>query len=164
MSMSTEFTAQSAIELTQDAADSALVQAIVTRSEADPFTSFEDVHAELRGVTLWLDVYGTSFNCHDQMRATLARLARFAVRPFAVTGVAEGEEVAWYFGPRRRDTIAFEMVTKASAIAQQLGELRGRMTRNTDPRLSALQSTVRECTRLLQRAVKPLCDTSKALK
>jgi hypothetical protein len=121
------------------------------------------MYTRLNGRTLWLDVYGTSFNCHDQMHATLTELARFAARPFAVTGVAEGEDFAWYFGPSRRDTAAFEIASKASAIADQLRELRRRMTRNTDPRLAPLQSAVRECTRLLQRAVKPLRDISGLL-
>jgi hypothetical protein len=154
--MSTEFSAQGSIDLTHQGAASDLVQAIMTRSEEDPLANFQDVHAELHGHTLWLDVYGTSFSCHDQLRTTLAKLARLAVRPFAMTGATEGDTFTWYFGPNRRETAAFEVTSKATALVQQLAELRRRMTQTSDPRLALLQSTVRECTQTLQGAVKAL--------
>jgi hypothetical protein len=158
--MSTEFTAQSVIELTPHAAESPLVQSILTRAEDDPLRSFEDVHAELDGSTLWLDVYGTSFNCYDQLRAVLSRLARRAGQPFAVTGTAEGEGFTWYFGQSRRETTAFEITSKASAVAHQLLELRERMKRNTDPEFPALRGALRKCAQLLQRAVRSVGDTN----
>ena len=158
--MSTEFTAQSVIELTPDAAESPLVQSIVAREEDDPLRSFEDVHAELDASTLWLDVYGTSFNCYDQLRAVLTKLVRLAAHPFAVTGTAEGEGFTWYFGHSRRETAAFEIASKAGAIAQQLLELRERMKRNTDPDLAALRGAVRECQQVLERAVTAVGDAN----
>ena len=158
--MSTEFTAQGVIELTRHAAGSALVQAMVARSKGDPFTSFEDVHAELDGRTLWLDVYGTSFNCYDQLREVLTKLAKLAVHPFAVTGTAEGEGFTWYFGYSRRETAAFEITSKAVAVAHQLVELRKRMKRNSDPQLTVLQGAVQECAQMLQRAVRPVGGTN----
>ena len=154
--MSTEFSAQGSIDLTTQGAASDLVQAIMTRSAEEPLAKFQDVHAELDDHTLWLDVYGTSFSCHDQLRTTLAELARLAVRPFAMTGATEGDTFTWYFGPNRRETAAFEVTSKATALVQQLAELRRRMSRTSDPRLALLQSTVRECTRTLQGAVKAL--------
>jgi len=154
--MSTEFSAQGSIELTPHGTASALVQAIMTRSEKDPLANFQDVHAELHGQTLWLDAYGTSFGCHDQLRTTLAKLARLAVRPFAMTGATEGDTFTWYFGPNRRETAAFELTRKATALVQQLAELRRRMSQTSDPRLALLQSTVRECAQTLQGAVKAL--------
>ena len=157
--MSTEFTAQGVIELAPHAAESPLVQSIVAREEDDPLRSFEDVHAELDGSTLWMDVYGTSFNCYDQLRAVLTRLARLAAQPFAATGTAEGEGFTWYFGQSRRETAAFEITSKASAIAQQLLELRERMKRNTNPELAALRGAVRECVQLLERAFSAVGDT-----
>ena len=159
--MSTEFTAQGVIELTPQAADAALVQSIVTREEDHPLRSFEDVHAELDGSTLWLDVYGTSFNCYDQLRAVLTKLARLAARPFSVTGTAEGESFTWYLGHSRRETAAFEISSKARAVAYQLLELRKRMKRNTDPELAALRGVVQECAQLLQRAVRPVGKPSR---
>jgi hypothetical protein len=156
--MSTEFTAQSVIELTPHAAESPLVQSILTRAEGDPLRSFEDVHAELDGSTLWLDVYGTSFNCYDQLRAVLSKLARRSGQPFAVTGTAEGDGFTWYFAHSRRETHAFEMTSKARAIAEQLLELRERMKRDTDPELGALRSAVRECVHLLQPAITAASD------
>jgi hypothetical protein len=154
--MSTEFSAQGSIDLTNEGAASGLVQAIMTRSEEDPLTNFQDVHTELHGHTFWLDVYGTSFSCHDQLRTTLAKLARLAVRPFAMTGATEGDTFTWYFGPNRRETAAFEVTSKATALVQQLADLRRRMTQTSDPRLARLQSTVRECTQTLRGAVKAL--------
>ena len=152
--MSTEFSAQGSIELTQHGTASALVQAIMTRSEKDPLANFQDVHAELHGQTLWLDVYGTSFSCHDQLQTTLAKLARLSVRPFAITGDAEGDGFTWYFGPNRRETTAFEVRSKATAVAMQLRALKRRMSRNSDPRLARLQDAVGECAQTLQSAVK----------
>ena len=159
--MSTEFTAQGVIELTPQAAESALVQSIVTREEENSLQSFEDVHAELDSRTLWLDVYGTSFNCYDQLRAVLTKLARLAAHPFAVTGTAEGEDFTWYFGHSRRETAAFEITSRAGAVAHQLMELRERMKRNTDPELAALRGVVQECAQLLQRAVRPVGKPSR---
>jgi len=156
--MSTEFTAQSVIELTSDAAGSPLVQSIVAREEDDPLRSFEDVHAQLDGRTLWLDVYGTSFNCYDELRMVFTKLARLAAHPFAVTGTAEGEGFTWYFGHSRRETAAFEITSKAGAVTHQLLELRERMKRNTDPQLAALGGAVRECAQLLGRAVRAVGD------
>jgi hypothetical protein len=158
--MSTEFTAQSAIELTPHAAESPLAQSILTRAEDDPLRSFEDVHAELDGSTLWLDVYGTSFNCYDQLRAVLGKLARLAAQPFAVTGTAEGEGFTWYFGHSRRETAAFEITSKANAVAHELLGLRERMKRNADPEFAALRGALRECAQLLQRAVRSVGDTN----
>ena len=103
--MSTEFTAHGAIELTRHGAGSAFVQTLVTRWQDYPLGSFEDVHVELDGHTLWLDVYGTSFSCHDRLRAALVKFARLAETPFAVTGSAEGEGFTCTSGPaatRRR--------------------------------------------------------------
>ena len=138
--MSTEFAAQGVIELAAPAAESALVQSIVTRGEGDPLRSFEDVHAELQDRAMWLDVYGTSFHCHDQLRAVLARLARLAAQPFAMTGTAEGEPFAWYFGWSRREGPTFELTSKAGAIADQVRALSRRTRRSTDPRLLALRA------------------------
>ena len=154
--MSTEFSAQGSIELSQPGVKSEFLQAILTRSEKDPLANFEDVHADLRGQRLRLDVYGTSFSCHDQLQTTVSKLARFAERPFVITGVTEGDTFTWYFGPNRRETAAFEVTSRAAAVAQELAELRRRMRRRSDPQFARLQSTVRECAQMLQRAVRAL--------
>jgi hypothetical protein len=152
--MSTEFSAQGSIELTPHGTASALVQAIMTRSGKVPLANFEDVHAELHGQSLRLDVYGTSFSCHDQLQTAVSKLARFAVRPFAIAGATEGDGFTWYFGPNRRETTAFELTSKATAVAMQLKALKRRMTRNRDRRLARLQDAVGECAQTLQSAVK----------
>src|SRR5437763_8257546 len=110
--MSTEFTAHGAIELTLHGAGSAFVQTLVTRWQDDPLASFEDVHVELDGHTLWLDVYGTSFSCHDRPPCGARQVRETGRDPFCRDRVRRGRRLHLYFGPSRHETAALEVTSR----------------------------------------------------